>query len=1788
MKMLQWFRPPSRKRGIALIVVVGALALTTVLLIAMFSVTESEYRATQSFVAAQSAKQYGDMAVSIVQAQIQDAQNDPTNPNQWTAGNRTTHATQPGAATVFSSSGAFLRAHKLYSSSNMVATSLSNLVQGNDNSGTLLVPTDWNNTANPVNRARFVDLNEPVVRASISGTPGSSAVYFPVIDPRAAYNSAPGGVQVTPGWEPVYGSKTTKVEGFSYVAGPGAAGPGVSATQTYTGWASGAAQFDGVVVPTPGVDPNQLRLPMPVEWMYVLKDGTFGTLDAAGFFVPAPNGSAASVDNPIVGRMGFWTDDESCKININTATEPTFSGTPYYFSDRDRLWAHYPASTGEYQRYPGHPATVALSAVLYPAHRLDAYHPEPGMTKTQIVDLKNSIYDLAPKVARGGSQAGTVPFVVDEINGFGDPTMAGHVDLTSALRERLYATIDEMLFKDGVYSPSTGRAAAAITSPDGRLIFDHDTLERTRFFLTAQSRAPEFSIHGLPRICMWPVADESAGWKGANSTTAKAWRTNFDNMIALCATIKTVAGGTAGNNGAGTYYFRRLDPHHSTADITGGGGAVWDGRHISARNDNSTTLARNSKLLDYLEKQLSELNYPRTGGGTGTNFEVKYGIDNVRQLAVEIFDYIRCINLYDGVQARWNNGDLTGVTQSTAGNFGQLYDEADVRAPNRITYTNQRATPSWTGDDDRTQQVIKDPARTSDDTAVLPGHGTVTPAAWKKGKVYMGFGRFVTLSEIGLHFICTADGGTNTYNTATPDAPYSVGPGSKNATFGAAFDKLSGGGSAVRVKQDENAQGAAGPPANYKPLTNSGVSVLANCNVLQTANAQWWSNFPPLKGAPDAWVHPITGKSVLTDYYGCDTSKPANPVTNPKHPSYHPGLYPENWNMTLAYNTPLEPSDASGKGGEKRIQANVDLETFCPMSGWTKFYPEFTIVLDGDFIGQIKLKSGTGTAKRLFNTAGPIALKSNNNHYELAGQHSIGGHATPAALISGRAANSFGVDADGLPTKPIPDPEYDLAPSKPRDGLVNYALASNFITVKRDEPMTITFPKNVNNGVLKISIYDSHDWQTRDAVQIISVRFNDITAPTPELASPQGPTNNFRVFVSNTTLTYNRSFQGPHWWVYNNLGCIARMKGKPDGAWTKAGSVPFWQQQPTDLLEENILQETRGRLHNQIAVMAKPPAGSTGRGFDLAPYASNGSNPSATGSVVSLPNAPNDKDVDVVRTMVPAVGDYRMIAARYDVPENMWVPHPMWRQQSTQPVTSQIRTIHSYTGQYGNVEPGFKLAVNPSTGADDARLALVSGAYAIGTTANADRQPDLPGQTGWATTANSFGDFDTTISSGREGPFINKPDEGNFYAGNDTRTVGGQSITKFYRSAYFKDASGSGLRQTDDWRNGVYMTPNRLVASPVMFGSLPTGIWNTGGNVPASLYAISGSFAPETAISAGTFPARPWQTLLFRPHSAISASGTTVGGKANHPGQLNPMDHYILDLFFMPVVEPYAISEPLSVAGRLNLNYQVLPFTNIRRATGMHALMKGEFMTSIPSQVSVGGVSKPGIVALKAVKNASITNPNLWDQFINENPQVIGDTTDNVYVHRPINVEETLAQFDERFKLDPGVPGVSQGPFRSASQLCELHLIPAMGQGESGASASSPSNLKGLTSSSRKSQMDQFWQNNPATGDNVRERPYSNLYSRITTRSNTFRVHFRAQVIKKARTVDPTKFDPDRDSVLSEYRGSTLLERYIDPNDTNNPIPDYATKADPVNDPSAAPLDTFYKFRALETKRFNP
>ena len=273
---------------------------------------------------------------------------------------------------------------------------------------------------------------------------------------------------------------------------------------------------------------------MPVEWIYVLRDGTTGALDASNKFISADGSTTPSASNPIIGRVAFWTDDESCKVNVNTASEPTFFAPPYFYHQRDSKWANFPGTAGEYQRYPGHPATVALSTVLAPGVKLDVY--AQGANVDNITEIKDAIYTLIPKIAKGGSTSGTRPFVKDEFSSSnGELTVANSGDTLMARKERLFASVDEMLFADGTndsslnYNDSKGRVATSIQLPGqgSRYLFDHDTLERSRFFLTSNSRSPEFSIHGLPRIAMWPVADEGLGQQR---------RTSFDTMIALCST----------------------------------------------------------------------------------------------------------------------------------------------------------------------------------------------------------------------------------------------------------------------------------------------------------------------------------------------------------------------------------------------------------------------------------------------------------------------------------------------------------------------------------------------------------------------------------------------------------------------------------------------------------------------------------------------------------------------------------------------------------------------------------------------------------------------------------------------------------------------------------------------------------------------------------------------------------------------------------------------------------------------------------------------------------------------------------------------------------------------------------------------------------------------------------------------------------------------------------------------------------------------------------------------------
>ncbi|MEZ0275495.1 MAG: hypothetical protein ACAH88_11380, partial [Roseimicrobium sp.] len=57
-------------------------------------------------------------------------------------------------------------------------------------------------------------------------------------------------------------------------------------------------------------DPGSPVVKLPLRWVYVRRDGTLDYAESPDLTLK---------ENPLVGRFAYWTDDESSKINLNTA-----------------------------------------------------------------------------------------------------------------------------------------------------------------------------------------------------------------------------------------------------------------------------------------------------------------------------------------------------------------------------------------------------------------------------------------------------------------------------------------------------------------------------------------------------------------------------------------------------------------------------------------------------------------------------------------------------------------------------------------------------------------------------------------------------------------------------------------------------------------------------------------------------------------------------------------------------------------------------------------------------------------------------------------------------------------------------------------------------------------------------------------------------------------------------------------------------------------------------------------------------------------------------------------------------------------------------------------------------------------------------------------------------------------------------------------------------------------------------------------------------------------------------
>ncbi len=457
---------------------------------------------------------------------------------------------------------------------------------------------------------------------------------------------------------------------------------------------------------------------------------------------------------------------------------------------------------------------------------------------------------------------------------------------------------------------------------------------------------------------------------------------------------------------------------------------------------------------------------------------------------------------------------------------------------------------------------------------------------------------------------------------------------------------------------------------------------------------------------------------------------------------------------------------------------------------------------------------------------------------------------------------------------------------------------------------------------------------------------------------------------------------------------------------------------------------------------------------------------------------------DVIRSVEvsdnAAGGDLRYMCALPDVPAAFFVPNR--RYASTQPAAHSLRS-------HGLTSVGYDNASDPI---------LVTGA-------SYNQPPVAAAYVREARHVSGPGDFDNAPSDWPDGAYINKADEGNIETGANS----------WLNTGSFK---------VEDGRT---FSPNRQISSAVTFGSLPTGIKTT------ELYLRSTSAKDEPLPQGRKGANRPWQTLLFtaQPSSGPTRHpgfGTPAAGVSNQPPYVEPPDHLFLDLFTMPIVEPYAMSEPFSTQGRVNLNYQLAPYTYIKRTTGLHAVLKSTQMMAIPT--TSGDKS--------AARRYAI------------DPSVGGDL-DGAKLDQ---TKGTLYGFQKKFEAGD--------IFRSASQICDISLI--------------PENVPGKKVDY--SSIDSFWTEYQRTGDNVREGPYGHIYPRITTKSNTFTVHMRVQALRKSTGQAPDEWKESAGQVAGEYRGSATIERYLEA--SSPALPDFADPSTKDN------LDRHYRFRILNTKAF--
>jgi hypothetical protein len=1477
-------------------------------------------------------------------------------------------------------------------------------------------------------------------------------------------------------------------------------------------------------------------LPMPVKWLYVLKDGTItvGTSSGAGTAVTI---TGAKTSNPVIGRVAFWSDDETCKVNINTASEGSFWDLPVASNSEElgnpNETAPYGYSTSvpsneEFQRMPGHPATTSLSAVfgygtnpVLPDTGLDANGPvyplTPGTTGTYATTF-GPYFSLTPRYASGGSMGGAQP-------AYGANPANQLPFILPAYR--LYDSVDELIFDPArqplsaanlaLYPATIGNTSTGIV-PNGRMAVgtSPQIIEQRRFFITAHSRAPEETLFGTPRISLWPLQAQTEA------------RTAKDNLLAFCSTIN-------GN----PYYFQRATYFQylpfgaasptSTLDAYGNPGNSSQSATQDFPDAPTSTLvspgvgnvARNENLYAYLQ---ALTNSDRTIPGFGGDFLDKYpgagGTSDRDEILTEMFDLIR-----SGV-------NTLNISPNVFPNY---------------TFTPYGANAGFGAGCGSTVPIA------------ISSNGSSTPNTH-------GLGRTYGVAEVALCFMASDidlnDG--KIHGTETAPIPLTAA-GSPDPTGGS--NRISIGAGLPWACAIDYPNAITSPPQflSWDTGTDTYSSYYQKGGVL----------YSPSTNAPMPMGSTVTiGDPQTTAVQAFLMIRPYCLLTGV--PMVAPKIRIRVTNLdqlTITTKISHTQTKTTNLGFPPAGSAVADYNSFDYLSEYTSGGLLETWMPNGNFpwggpAHQFGLNDGTvGTS-----TSGNYPFYGSSTPILPAYPSPFGGEDTDPWLTSSTASP--------VPNNNVPPPP----PKQIHDLAVN--TGSSDRSVSNFAPTTMT----LNGTTLKVDVFDGQTPSIAEAalLQTLYINIPNMTLPVPSIEMDYGEPDACESAAAGSAGGLNLA--GP------------RIPGYGGTPWGSPPASSF--QYPSSATPDTNQTYTYGALNYYWQAAFDPRV--------LAQRSRSESYNSGTGNIIYRG--------DVVRSFVlnpngPSGGDMRLLAANPFQNQNTATGSasdlfaPLGSAKGSYPDPTQgpytspfIRQLHSLISDNGDgrtllglLQTGLQptsVLTNPnlqggalpagttalpygymaarglgdsyggvfSTGMGQVNGALFPNENFAGASAPMVT-PELTGAFMDGANGTIPGDWTDGLGPSGDGPFVMKPDEA---AQGDN---GGTFSNNYFQSNQNVDKSATSF------------SPNRQVPSPLIFGTLPSR-------------AIQGV---------------PWCTLLFCPNPAANDAnkvhpGFGIGSGTPGPEDVppyqtgaapyygGPPDHLWLDLFWMPIVEPYAISEPFSTAGKVNLNYEIVPFgymnnaAYIHRSTALHAVMKSTRILAIPTHANDGCLSPPPLPNQTLYVWPNVKTINLTE----DTPP--GSNQPSFSYRYGINLQATIddaeSAFQQRFL------GPAKDIFRSASEICNIFLVPQAVPGSNyfsfpgypGQLPASPP-LPALPTDATYASMQNWWSNFKLTGDNGRESPYSQIYPRLTTKSNTFQIHMRVQVLSQTTADRSTgTFDTaGGDSVVGEYRGSAIVERYLDPNQST--LPDFATAF--ATDQTKT-VDNYVQYRVVSTHAFNP